>query len=210
MMTDGSDLTEHHISSETIASGGMLTVKRDQVRLPNGHISQREYVIHPGAVVVVPILPNGNVILEKQFRYPLHQVFIELPAGKIDADEAVLVTGQRELLEETGYTAIEWVKLGHQHPCIGSVSYTHLDVYKRQGLVFIVSGLAFKLGAVPFQMWVPDVYEGSPTAVTMLISSVPKLAAFALVIRLLVQTLPGLAVDWQQMLMIMAVLSRCV
>lgn len=75
------------------------------------------------------------------------------------------------------------------------------------GLVFIVSGLAFKLGAVPFQMWVPDVYEGSPTAVTMLISSVPKLAAFALVIRLLVQGLPTLVVDWQQMLMIMAVLS---
>jgi len=75
------------------------------------------------------------------------------------------------------------------------------------GLVFIVSGLAFKLGAVPFQMWVPDVYEGSPTAVTMLISSVPKLAAFAFVIRLLVQGLPTLAVDWQQMLMIMAVLS---
>jgi NADH-quinone oxidoreductase subunit N len=75
------------------------------------------------------------------------------------------------------------------------------------GLVFIVSGLAFKLGAVPFQMWVPDVYEGSPTAVTMLISSVPKLAAFAFVIRILVQALPTLAIDWQQMLMIMAVLS---
>jgi NADH-quinone oxidoreductase subunit N len=75
------------------------------------------------------------------------------------------------------------------------------------GLVFIVSGLAFKLGAVPFQMWVPDVYEGSPTAVTMLISSVPKLAAFAFVIRILVLALPSLAVDWQQMLMIMAVLS---
>jgi NADH-quinone oxidoreductase subunit N len=75
------------------------------------------------------------------------------------------------------------------------------------GLVFIVAGLAFKLGAVPFQMWVPDVYEGSPTAVTMLISSVPKLAAFAFVIRVLVQALPTLAVDWQQMLMIMAVLS---
>jgi NADH-quinone oxidoreductase subunit N len=75
------------------------------------------------------------------------------------------------------------------------------------GLVFIVAGLAFKLGAVPFQMWVPDVYEGSPTAVTMLISSVPKLSAFALLIRLLVQGLPTLAVDWQQMLMIMAVLS---
>jgi len=75
------------------------------------------------------------------------------------------------------------------------------------GLVFIVSGLAFKLGAVPFQMWVPDVYEGSPTAVTMLISSVPKLAAFALVIRLLVQALPSLAIDWHQMLIFMAVLS---
>ena len=97
----------------------MLTVKRDQVRLPNGNTSQREYVIHPGAVVVVPILPNGNVVLEKQFRYALHQVFIELPAGKIDAGEDILITGQRELLEETGYSASDWVKLGHQHPCIG-------------------------------------------------------------------------------------------
>ncbi|MES2547631.1 MAG: NUDIX hydrolase [Pseudomonadota bacterium] len=113
------DLTEHLISSETIASGGMLTVKRDQVRLPNGHASQREYVTHPGAVVIVPLLPNGNVILERQFRYPLHQVFIELPAGKIDAGEEILITGQRELLEETGYSAADWVKLGHQHPCIG-------------------------------------------------------------------------------------------
>jgi NADH-quinone oxidoreductase subunit N len=75
------------------------------------------------------------------------------------------------------------------------------------GLVFIVAGLAFKLGAVPFQMWVPDVYEGSPTAVTLLISSVPKLAAFAFIIRMLVQALPTLVADWQQMLMIMAVLS---
>ena len=75
------------------------------------------------------------------------------------------------------------------------------------GLVFIVAGLAFKLGAVPFQMWVPDVYEGSPTAITMLISSVPKLAAFAFVIRLLAQGLQTMAVDWQQMLLVMAVLS---
>ena len=113
------NLTEHLISSQTIASGGMLKVKRDQVRLPNGNSSQREYVVHPGAVVVVPMLPNGHVILEKQFRYALNQVFIELPAGKIDANEAILVTGQRELLEETGYSATEWIHLGHQHPCIG-------------------------------------------------------------------------------------------
>jgi ADP-ribose pyrophosphatase len=113
------DLTEHCIRSETIAAGGLLTVKRDQVRLPNGNLSAREYVEHPGAAVIVPILPNGHVVLERQYRYPLHQTFIELPAGKIDANEEVLSTGQRELLEETGYTAKNWVKLGLQHPCIG-------------------------------------------------------------------------------------------
>jgi NADH-quinone oxidoreductase subunit N len=75
------------------------------------------------------------------------------------------------------------------------------------GLVFIVAGLAFKLGAVPFQMWVPDVYEGSPTATTLLIGSVTKLAAFAFLIRLLTQGLFVLAVDWQGMLVIMAVMS---
>ena len=109
------DLTEHHliehmVSSETIAAGGMLTVKRDQVRLP-----------------------SGNIILEKQFRYPLHQVFIELPAGKIDAGEDILVTGQRELLEETGYSAREWIKLGHQHPCIG-YSNEVIYMYLARGL----------------------------------------------------------------------------
>ena len=123
------DLTEHCIDTQIIATGGMLTVKRDQVRLPNGQTSQREYVLHPGAVLVVPILPNGNIVLEKQFRYPLHQVFIELPAGKIDAGEDTLLTGQRELEEETGYSASHWVRLGHQHPCIGysnEVIHTYL------------------------------------------------------------------------------------
>lgn len=114
-----SDLTETCISSEIIASGGMLTAKRDQVRLPNGKQSQREYIIHPGAVLAVPILPNGNILFERQFRYPLNQVFIELPAGKIDPNETPLETGKRELLEETGYTAKNWVSMGLQHPCIG-------------------------------------------------------------------------------------------
>jgi ADP-ribose pyrophosphatase len=127
------NLKEHCISSETIADGGMLIVKRDQVRLPNGHKSQREYVLHPGAVVVVPLLPNGKVILERQFRYPLHQTFIELPAGKIDPGEDTLFTGQRELLEETGYRATNWVKLGLQHPCIG-YSNEVIHIYLASGL----------------------------------------------------------------------------
>jgi ADP-ribose pyrophosphatase len=127
------DLTEHFVSSEDLAVGNMLTVKRDTVRLPNGHQSQREYVVHPSAVVIVPILPNGNIIFERQFRYPLHQVFIELPAGKIDKGEDVLVTGQRELLEETGYSALHWHKLGVQHPCIG-YSDEVIHIYLAQDL----------------------------------------------------------------------------
>ncbi len=132
-MTKKIDLTEHCISSATLAEGRMLTAKRDEVRLPDGGEGYREYVLHPGAVVIVPLLPNGNLVLERQFRYPLHQTFIELPAGKIDPDEDVLVTGQRELLEETGYIACEWVKLGIQHPCIG-YSNEVIHIYLATGL----------------------------------------------------------------------------
>ena len=130
---DNVDLTEHLISSEIIAAGGMLHVKRDQVRLPNGNTSQREYVLHPGAVVVVPLLANGNIILERQFRYALNNVFIELPAGKIDAGEDILNTGQRELLEETGFSATDWIHLGYQHPCIG-YSNEVIHMYLARGL----------------------------------------------------------------------------
>ncbi|MCB5189190.1 NUDIX hydrolase [Methylobacillus arboreus] len=130
---DDQDLVETKISSETIAEGGMLLVKRDQVRVPSGATSQREYVIHPGAVVVVPVLDNGNLLLERQFRYPLSRVFIELPAGKIDAGELHLETGKRELLEETGYTATEWFYLGLQHPCIG-YSNEVIHIYLARGL----------------------------------------------------------------------------
>lgn len=112
-------LFESTVSSAVLAQGRMLTVRYDEARLPNGTVSGREYVVHPGAVAVVPVTAAGGVVLERQFRYPLQQVFIELPAGKIDPGEDVLMTGQRELLEETGYVADTWIKLGVQHPCIG-------------------------------------------------------------------------------------------
>jgi ADP-ribose pyrophosphatase len=132
-MKSKADLTESCVSSSTLVEGGMLTVKRDVVRLPNGNLAKREYVLHPGAVIVVPILSNGNVVLERQFRYPLQQVFVELPAGKIDAGETVLATGQRELREETGYSANHWVSLGVQHPCIG-YSNEAIHMYLATGL----------------------------------------------------------------------------
>ncbi|MFD0913160.1 NUDIX domain-containing protein [Methylophilus luteus] len=130
---DDKHLIETTISSEILAQGKMLTVRYDQARLPNGTVSGREYVTHPGAVVVVALTADGGVVLERQFRYPLKQVFIELPAGKIDHGEPVLQTGQRELLEETGYRAYEWVKLGVQHPCIG-YSNEVIHIYLATGL----------------------------------------------------------------------------
>jgi ADP-ribose pyrophosphatase len=137
-MTNTSHLDDQHlietcISSELVLEGGMMRVKRDQVRLPSGNQSQREFILHPGAVLIVPLLDNGNLLLERQFRYPLNRVFVELPAGKIDAGEDILLTGQRELLEETGYVAQEWVYLGLQHPCIG---YSDEVIY-----MFIAKGL---------------------------------------------------------------------
>lgn len=112
-------LTETGLSSETVFQGKLLHVKRDKVLLPNGSETGREYIVHPGAVLVVPVLDNGHLVFERQFRYPLKKTFIELPAGKIDPSEDPMQTGQRELLEETGYTAKEWHYLAALHPCIG-------------------------------------------------------------------------------------------
>jgi len=113
------DLTETRISSETLVKGSLLHARRDKVRLPNGVEAEREYIVHPGAVLVIPVLPNGRLVMERQFRYALHRTFIELPAGKIDPDEDPLETGKRELLEETGYTAKQWQFLASLNPCIG-------------------------------------------------------------------------------------------
>lgn len=130
---DDAALTETPLSSETVFHGRLLHVQLDNARLPGGQESTREFVVHPGATAVVPVLPNGKLLLERQFRYPLKRVFIELPAGKIDAGEDPLVTGQRELLEETGYSASEWIYLTSQHPCIG-YSNEVIHIYLARGL----------------------------------------------------------------------------
>jgi ADP-ribose pyrophosphatase len=127
------ELTETGITSETVFKGTLLHVRRDQVRLPNGNETGREYIVHPGAVLVVPVLDDGRLVFERQFRYPLRKAFIELPAGKIDPNEEILVTGQRELLEETGYTAREWRYLAALHPCIG-YSDEIIHIYLATGL----------------------------------------------------------------------------
>ena len=126
-------LTEVTIDSKVVYDGVFLQVRNDTVRLPNGASAVREYFNHPGAVVILPLFDDGSVLLERQFRYPLDRVFIEFPAGKIDAGEDPLLCAQRELKEETGYTAREWQFVCTIHNAIGYCDEP-LDIYLARGL----------------------------------------------------------------------------
>jgi len=121
-------LLERHISGEVVYSGKLLQVRRDKVGLPDGSEAVREFINHPGAVVILALLDNGKLLFERQYRYPVSQVVLELPAGKIDAGEDPLVTARRELLEETGHAADDWNYLGLMHPGVG-YSNEHIDIY---------------------------------------------------------------------------------
>lgn len=132
-MSHDSHLIESEIDSETIFRGALLHVRKDRVTLPNGKESVREYIVHPGAVVILAFLPNGKLLFERQFRYPLRRVFLELPAGKIDPGEAIIDTARRELLEETGYVARDWEYLGVMHPCIG-YSDERIEIFAARNL----------------------------------------------------------------------------
>ena len=114
-------LIEHRVHQEELLRGRFLHAFRDTVRLPNQNLSTREYVVHPGAVMVIPMLdtPDGlRVVMERQFRYPVGQVMTEFPAGKLDPGEDPWLCAQRELQEETGYTARQWARAGVLHPVI--------------------------------------------------------------------------------------------
>ncbi len=126
-------LIETKISSEPVYTGSFLNILRDVIALPNGKQATREYVVHPGAVVIIPILDDGRVVLERQFRYPIGEVMLEFPAGKLDAGENPQYCGQRELLEETGYSATHWAYAGKTHLAI-AYSTEVLHVYFAKGL----------------------------------------------------------------------------
>ena len=133
-------LAETRQDGKLVHDGKFLKVQQDQVILPDGKATIREYIKHPGAVVILPVFDDGSVLMERQYRYPLDQVFIEFPAGKIDPGEESLLTAKRELLEETGYTATDWRYLCTIHNAI-AYSDEHLDIFLARGLTAGVAEL---------------------------------------------------------------------
>ena len=165
-MPDHKDLTEHFVSGSLVYDGALLKVRRDVVRLPDGSAGAREYIRHPGAVAIVPLFDDGAVLLERQFRYPHARDFIELPAGKLEPGEPHLDTAKRELLEETGYSAAEWTRLGVIHTAI---AYTDeaIELFLARKLTLterkLDDGEFLELLTVPFDEALEMIREGRIT-----------------------------------------------
>jgi ADP-ribose pyrophosphatase len=127
------DLSEHRVSSRLVYDGKLLKVRSDTVRLPNGETAEREFIEHPGAVAVIALTDAGELVMERQYRYPLGRDMMEIPAGKIDPGEDPLATARRELLEETGYTAAQWWHVATIHIAI-AYSNERIEIYLAKGL----------------------------------------------------------------------------
>jgi ADP-ribose pyrophosphatase len=132
-MSSKKNLIEKTIKSERVFTGRWLKVQRDDVSLSNGIETIREYVLHPGAALILPVLDDGRLLMVEQYRHPVKQVFLEFPAGKIDKGETSLQTAHRELREEVGYTCQSMTLMTRIHPVIG-YSDEYIDLYLAKGL----------------------------------------------------------------------------
>jgi len=127
------NLVEKRIRGRRVFDGVLLKVRSDTVRLPDGGTAVREYIEHPGAVAILALTDSGELVMERQYRYPLGRHMIEVPAGKIDPGETPLATARRELQEETGYTARTWRHLATIHIAI-AYSNERIEIYLARGL----------------------------------------------------------------------------
>ena len=133
-MDKDADLIEQKVSSQDVFDGTLLHVKKDTVRLPNGNIAYREWIKNPGASAVLPVTPEGRLIFVRQYRYPIQQVTLEIPAGKLDAEgEDPLDCAKRELSEETGYQAEKYTFLTKLATTVG-FSNEFIYIYAAEGL----------------------------------------------------------------------------
>ena len=134
MTKDGDDhLIERTVATEQVWRGHFLDVRRASIALPDGQIANREYIVHPGAVMMVPVLDDGRLVMERQYRLPMERVMLEFPAGKIDPGEDPFDCARRELAEETGYSAREWARAGVLHNAI-AYSTEGIEVWFARGL----------------------------------------------------------------------------
>jgi ADP-ribose pyrophosphatase len=147
-------LGERTINSSLVYQGLFLKLRRDAARLPDGSVHEREWVVHPGASAVVALDDQERVLIERQFRYPMGRVYLEIPAGKIDAGETPLQTMRRELVEETGYQAAQWAPLTQIHPAIG-FSNEIIHLFLARDLTRVDAGASPDHGELIEIEWVP-------------------------------------------------------
>ena len=126
-------LVERTLSHQEILKGHFLHAFRDEVALPDGQTAVREYVEHPGAVMILAMTDDGQWVMERQYRYPMRRAMIEFPAGKLDPGEDLWACARRELFEETGYRAAQWAYAGVLHPVI-SYSTECIGIWFAKGL----------------------------------------------------------------------------
>jgi ADP-ribose pyrophosphatase len=176
MASDSDDpLAERTLDSRLVFEGVFLKLFVDHVRSADGHQGTREYLRHPGAVMIIPLLDAEHVLLERQFRYPLGRSIVEFPAGKIDAGEPPFDCARRELLEETGYTARRWSFLGGLHNAI-AYSDERIEIFlaedlERGGDAALDAGETLEVFEAPWRQLLEWVRDGAVTDVKTMVGA---------------------------------------